>query len=62
MSYDEDLTDGAGLDGSGTTVQKLDGSGSYTVDIDSLLAELEADLGAGFFGPGKIWGQSLISD
>ncbi len=50
--YDEDLTDGAGLDGSGTTVQKLDGSGSYTVDIDSLLAELEADLGAGFFGSG----------
>ncbi len=50
--YDEDLTDGAGLDGSSTTVQKLDGSGSYTVDIDSLLAELEADLGTGFFGSG----------
>ncbi len=50
--YDEDLTDGTGLDGSGTTVQKLDGSGSYTVDIDSLLTELEADLGAGFFGNG----------
>ena len=52
MLYDEDLTDRAGLDGTGTTVQQLDGSGSYTVSLSGLMAELEADLGAGSFGSG----------
>ncbi|MCE9557221.1 MAG: RHS repeat-associated core domain-containing protein, partial [Planctomycetes bacterium] len=42
--YDEDLTDGNGLDDStGVSVDKLDGSGSYNVKITGLLSELSSD-------------------
>ena len=45
--YDEDLTDGVGLDG-GITVAKLDAAGgSFTLDISDLLDELYADIGSG---------------
>ena len=42
MFYDEDLTDGVGLD-AGITVNKLDGSVSFTLDISSLTNELSSD-------------------
>jgi len=40
--YDDDLDDGQGLD-AGITVAKIDGSGSFTLSIASLLTELSAD-------------------
>ena len=42
--YDEDLTDGVGLDNAtGISVDKLDGSGTFNVSIAGLLSELTAD-------------------
>lgn len=49
MFYDENLTDGSGLD-AGITVAKLDGSGNLTLNLTPLLTELAADgvaIGAG---------------
>ena len=41
--YDEDLTDGVGLDGAGISVTKLQGGGTFTLKIDELLDELSHD-------------------
>jgi YD repeat-containing protein len=40
--YDDDLDDGQGLD-AGITVAKIDGSGSFTLNISQLLTELSTD-------------------
>jgi hypothetical protein len=40
--YDDDLDDGQGLD-AGISVAKIDGSGSFTLNIASLLTDLSAD-------------------
>jgi len=42
LFYDDNLTDGQGLDG-GVTVAKIDGSGNFVLDISQLINELSLD-------------------
>ncbi len=48
MVYDNNLADGYGLDGDGVTIDKLDGSGTYDLNIANVLAKLTSETGYSF--------------